>query len=127
MCEGGLMRVALVVDDNDLSQALLKRILEGLDLSVIVTSNAHDGIRLAREINPAIIFMDVHLPGAGLDGLAATRALKDDPSTQQIPVVVMTAGACPDESAGCKESRGDAFFRKPFSVQSLIQCIQALT
>ncbi len=81
----------LIVEDNPLNMELETDVLEAAGYVVLQAEDAEAAIALARSDKPAVILMDVSLPG--MDGLIATQALKHDPSTQDIPIVVLTAHA----------------------------------
>ncbi len=85
--EGSGARV-LVVDDDAAARDLLRRMLARQGFAVTTAASGEEGLRLARELRPAAITLDVMMPG--LDGWAVLRELKDDPATADIPVVVVS-------------------------------------
>ncbi|MBI5570339.1 MAG: response regulator [Desulfomonile tiedjei] len=94
----------LVVEDNRPNMELVTALLEAAECEVLQAWTAEDGIRIAGALQPALILMDISLPG--MDGLTATAALKQDPRTKHIPVVALTAHAMKGDedkalSAGC--------------------------
>ena len=107
----------LVVEDNPLNLELTADILEAAGYTVLQADNAERGIALARTERPALILMDVRLPG--MDGLRATEVLKGEPETREIPVVALTAHAMKGDedkalAAGCK-----GYITKPISARAL--------
>jgi CheY-like chemotaxis protein len=78
----------LVVDDDATARDLLRRTLTRQGFAVTLAASGEEGLRLARELHPAAITLDVMMPG--LDGWAVLRELKNDPSTADIPVIVVT-------------------------------------
>ncbi|MFN8634965.1 MAG: response regulator [Chloroflexota bacterium] len=78
----------LVVDDDPDARELLRRHLEAGGVDVVTASRGEEGVRLARELRPSLITLDVLMPG--MDGWAVLGALKGDPSTADIPVVMLT-------------------------------------
>lgn len=78
----------LVIDDDPSSRELLKRMLEKEGYAVRLAANGPDGIAAAKESKPDIITLDVMMPS--MDGWAVLSALKADPVTAQIPVVMLT-------------------------------------
>jgi CheY-like chemotaxis protein len=80
--------VVLVVDDDVATRDLLRRHLEAEGVRVIVAASGEEGLRLARELHPALVKLDVLMPG--MDGWAVLGALKSDPATADIPVIVLT-------------------------------------
>jgi signal transduction histidine kinase/response regulator RpfG family c-di-GMP phosphodiesterase len=79
----------LMVDDEEASRYLLKGQLSGLGLSVAEASNAKDGLRLARELHPRVIFLDLVMPE--VNGYELLKQLRSDPITAAIPVIVNTS------------------------------------
>ncbi len=95
----------LVIDDNPANRKLARYILAAAGYEVLEASEAESGIALARESLPALVLMDIQLPG--MDGLAAARILKDEAATCRIPVYAYTtllpdaAGMQRTRDAGC--------------------------
>jgi two-component system cell cycle response regulator DivK len=119
------MALLLVIEDNAANMKLAVYVLEGAGHRVLQATDAEAGLRLARELRPALILMDLQLPG--MDGLAATRVLKADAATRDIRVVALTALAMNGdrervEAAGC-----DAYLAKPIRYQELLMAVDALT
>lgn len=90
-----LPRTALVIDDNPVNVLLLERLLTARsDLETTSASSGTEGLDLARDNPPDLLFLDLHLPDmSGKDVLAAMRA---DASTAHVPVVIVTADLDPD-------------------------------
>jgi CheY-like chemotaxis protein len=86
-----LRKTALVVDDSKTARNVLKNILETHDLEVATAESAEDAIEYLSESRPDIIFMDHEMPG--MDGLEAVSAIKDNPATATIPIMMYTAQA----------------------------------
>jgi PAS domain S-box-containing protein len=80
--------LVLVIDDDQQARDLLRRHLEAQGRTVILAGDGEEGIELARNYHPAIITLDVMMPG--LDGWAVLSRLKNDPATQDIPVVMVS-------------------------------------
>ena len=81
----------LIVEDNEKNRKLVRDVLQfkGYRLAEAVTGE--EGIRLARELHPDLILMDIQLPG--IDGATALRQLRADPATRMIPALAVTASA----------------------------------
>ena len=114
----------LVIEDNAANMKLAVFLLEKEGHEVLQASDAEEGLRLARDRLPALILMDVQLPG--MDGLAATRLLKADAATRHIKVVAVTALAMNGdrekvEAAGC-----DGYLAKPIRYQEFLQLVKAM-
>jgi len=84
-----LRKTALVVDDSKTARNVLKNILETHDLDVETAESAEDAIEYLSDFRPDIIFMDHEMPG--MDGLEAVSAIKDNPATATIPIMMYTA------------------------------------
>ena len=84
-----MRKTALVVDDSKTARNVLKKILETHDLDVDTAESAEDAIEYLSESRPDIIFMDHEMPG--MDGLQAVSAIKDNPATATIPIMMYTA------------------------------------
>lgn len=107
----------LIVDDEPKNLKLLKDILEVSGYAVLVAGNGREAIDSALLHKPALILMDLNLPV--LDGLSATKILKNNPETKDIPVLVLSGlGITEDKdkvySAGC-----DGYISKPFNLGEL--------
>jgi len=119
------MAIVLVIEDSPTNMMLAVQILTLGGHTALEAADASTGIALAREASVDAILMDMHLPD--LDGLAATRQLKDDPATCAIPVIALTASAMKGDreralAAGCQ-----AYVEKPVRYKNLLGVIAALT
>ena len=114
----------LVVDDDRDTLSLMREILRTNGFGVRTTSRGHRALRVAREVRPALILLDLRI--RDLDGQVVLKRLKSDPATRDIPVIVMTGSTIIDD---VKRQRvlalGAArFMSKPFSVEDLIEEIE---
>jgi CheY-like chemotaxis protein len=106
----------LVVEDNQVNLELVTDLLEANGFSVVHGSTAEDGLRMARELLPDLILMDLSLPG--MDGLAATRVLKMDATTCQVPVIALTAHAMRGDEGIALEAGCDGYLSKPIDTRT---------
>lgn len=116
-------RILLVEDDPDNALVLLTR----LNFRGYTTLHALDGeagVAVARAELPDLVLMDIGLPR--LDGHAATRALKADPRTAHIPVVMLTASVAEADRARAKETGADGFELKPVKLPQLLATMARL-
>ncbi|WP_289141772.1 hybrid sensor histidine kinase/response regulator [uncultured Brevibacillus sp.] len=81
-------QIVLVIDDDPAMLQLMQRFLSKEDCSVVLASNGQEGIRLARELRPSLISLDVLMPG--MDGWSVLTALKNDPELASIPVIMIS-------------------------------------
>jgi CheY-like chemotaxis protein len=84
-------RKVLLIEDNLMNMELATDLLEAAGFQVLKTGRADEGIAMAVAEQPDIILMDIALPG--MDGLEATRRIKQDARTARIPIVALTASA----------------------------------
>jgi signal transduction histidine kinase/ligand-binding sensor domain-containing protein/CheY-like chemotaxis protein/AraC-like DNA-binding protein len=113
----------LVVEDNAELRAFIRMHLIGR-FRVVEAVDGVQGLALARSVLPDLVLSDVMMPG--MDGYALCRALKDDPETDFIPVILLTArAATEDRLAGLREA-ADAYLTKPFQVEELTTQIDNL-
>lgn len=114
----------LIVDDEEDILELVRFNLSREGYDVMVAASGEKAIDIAREKLPHLIVLDLMLPG--IDGLEATRILKNNPETRRIPIVMLTAkGEEPDVVAGL-ELGADDYVVKPFSPRVLLARIRAV-
>ncbi len=118
------MAEILIVEDNEANMRLARLLLLNAGHSVLWAADAETGLTLAREKQPALILMDIQLPG--MDGLAATSLLKQDPNTAHIPVIALTAMAMKEDREKTRLAGCDAYIIKPLRYKELYQVIDTL-
>jgi two-component system cell cycle response regulator DivK len=114
----------LIVEDNEKSRRLLRDILQVKGYQTIESDSAEEGIQLARQSLPALVLMDIQLPG--INGMEARKQLKADPITQHIPVVAVTASAMLHDRADIDNAGFDAFQSKPIDIKEILKLIRDL-
>ena len=107
----------LVVEDNPLNMELTADILGAAGYTVLRAENAERGIALAREESPALILMDISLPG--MDGLSAVEILREETETRAIPVVALTAHAMKGDEEKALVAGCDGYITKPIDTRAL--------
>ncbi|MBU0996209.1 MAG: response regulator [Proteobacteria bacterium] len=108
----------LIADDNPNNRLLLKEYLNHTPLTIIEAENGEQAIELARDHHPALILMDMKMPG--MDGFEATRHIKKDTRLSAIPVIALTASVMSDIAAKAKACGSDGLLFKPVSQESVI-------
>jgi two-component system, cell cycle response regulator DivK len=108
----------LVVEDNPLNRKLFTDLLEDRGYEVLQASTRAEAVRLGHEHHPDLILMDVRLPDGS--GLEATRQLKRDDRTKEIPIIILTASPLDEDQAKARESGCDAFLSKPIVVRDFL-------
>ncbi|MDB4945921.1 MAG: response regulator receiver [Labilithrix sp.] len=117
------MAVILIVEDNAANLKLATFLIESAGHTVLSATDAEAGLALARASRPALILMDVQLPG--MDGLAATAVLKGDPVTRAIPVIALTALAMKGDEERIRAAGCDGYMAKPIRYKQFLQTIAA--
>jgi CheY-like chemotaxis protein len=118
------MTKILLVEDNEMNRDMLSRRLQKQGYEVVIAVNGEEGVAKAHTEAPALILMDMSLPG--VDGWEATRRLKAEPQTQKIPVIALTAHAMTDDRDKAMAAGCDDFDTKPVELPRLLSKIQAL-
>lgn len=106
-------RTVVVAEDNDINLALMSDLLQIMGWRALEARNGAEAVELTRSQKPNLVLMDVQMPI--MDGLAATRLLKADPTTASIPVLAVTAFAMPDELERCLNAGCEGYLVKPFT------------
>ena len=109
----------LVIEDNPVEIETIKTRLKQKNYQVLIAKNGEEGIRLAEEEQPDLIFMDMILPG--MHGLEATIKLKQNPETKDIPVVALTVMDSSEFVATCFKEGITAFIRKPYDFNEIFE------
>jgi two-component system cell cycle response regulator DivK len=118
------MATVLVIEDNPANMKLASLLLRNAGHAVLCAVDAESGLTLARADQPDLILMDIQLPG--MDGLAATALLKQDPATAGIPVIALTAMAMKEDQEKTKVAGCDAYIAKPLRFRELYAAIDSL-
>ena len=117
------MALILIIDDSPTEVHVMQTALERHGFRTAVAANGAEGIKLAREMHPDLIFMDIVMPG--INGYQATRALLNDPDTRTIPIVMVTSkGQQADRVWGLRQGAVD-YLVKPVSPARLVEKAQA--
>jgi two-component system, cell cycle response regulator DivK len=117
--------IILIVEDNDDNIVLYEDMFECDNISAkpVLVKTGEEAMRRVIETRPVLILMDVRLPG--IDGLQATRLLKNNPQTSHIPVWVVTAYATPEDEEKARAAGSSAYFAKPVHPRALSDRIRA--
>ena len=115
------MARVLVVEDNPANMKLSTFLLESAGHTVLSAADAEAGLALARDERPALILMDIQLPG--MDGLEATALLKRDPATRDIPVIALTALAMKGDEERIRAAGCDGYIAKPMAYKAFLATI----
>lgn len=111
----------LVVEDNELNMKLLNDVLEAHGYEVLSTERGLVAVEWAGRCRPDLILMDLQLPD--LSGLEATRLLKADPATSDIPIVAVTAFAMGGDEKRALAQGCDAYVTKPIALREFLDLV----
>ena len=114
----------LIVEDDVKSRKLVRDILQVKGYRTLETETAEEGIRLAQESRPALVIMDLQLPG--INGIEARQRLRADPRTQGIPVIAITASAMTFSQPEIMAAGFDGYQSKPISVRKFLETVRAV-
>ena len=114
----------LLVEDNEMNRDMLSRRLMRKNYQVTCAVDGVAGVEMAMLELPDLILMDMSLPG--MDGWEATRALKSDPRTRDIPVIALTAHAMSTDREKALGAGCDDYDTKPIELPRLLAKMEAL-
>jgi two-component system, cell cycle response regulator DivK len=112
----------LIVEDNELNMKLLNDVLEAYGYEIVKTGSGAAVLDLARQHRPDLVLMDIQLPD--VSGLDAVRQLKEDPQTQAIPVIAVTAFAMAGDERRALDSGCDAYVAKPIMLREFLATVE---
>jgi two-component system, cell cycle response regulator DivK len=112
----------LVVEDNERNRKLARDVLMHQGYRVAEAESAEEGLRLVGVDPPALILMDIHLPG--IDGIEALRRLRADDATRRIPVLAVTASAMTHDRQTIMAAGFDGYQSKPISVRPFLAAVR---
>jgi two-component system, cell cycle response regulator DivK len=108
----------LIIEDNEKNRKLVRDVLQVKGHQTIESETAEEGIKLALEKCPALILMDIQLPG--MDGITALKQLRANPQTKSIPVIAITASAMTYNRQKMLAEGFDGYQSKPISVKDVL-------
>jgi two-component system phosphate regulon response regulator PhoB len=118
------MRKLLIVDDEEGVRSLVRMTLESDKYDILEARRGDDALGLVREHLPDLVLLDVMLPDTS--GVEVCRALKSDPGTKQVTVVMLTAKAQSSDLEEAESAGADGYFTKPFSPVALLQRVDKI-
>ena len=108
----------LIIEDNEKNRKLCRDVLQAKGYQTIESESAEEGIKLAAEKLPALILMDIQLPG--MDGITALKQLKAEATTKTIPVIAVTASAMTFNRQTMLAAGFDGYQTKPISLRAFL-------
>ena len=116
--------LVLIVEDNPKNLKLVRDILQVTGYQTVEAETGEEGVRLARERQPALILMDIQLPG--MSGIEALGRLRADATTRMIPVIAVTASVMAQDRERVMAAGFDGFQGKPISVRELLATVRGI-
>lgn len=113
---GGNKPKILVIEDNEVDRKIIEKAL-GSKYDPISADNAEDGLKLAREVSPNLILLDMNLPG--MDGMEMCRVLKNTEGVENIPVIFLTAEDKPNMMVEAFQNDAENYLTKPINPKIL--------
>ncbi|GAU09901.1 response regulator [Desulfoplanes formicivorans] len=117
------MKVVLVVEDDELNLKLVRELLEFSGFETLEATNGLEALAMIRKERPSLVLMDIQMPT--MDGLEATRRIKADAQTRDIPVVALTSSAMKGDREAILAAGCDAYMSKPIDIHRLLDLIKA--
>ena len=114
----------LIVEDNEKNRKLVRDVLQFKGYQTVESETGEEGVRLAQELRPALVLMDIQLPG--IDGITALGRLREDPTTREIPVIAVTASAMTHDRQKIMASGFDGYQSKPINVKSFLAAVREM-
>ena len=112
----------LIIEDNEKNWKLVRDVLQVKGYKTIETETAEEGLKLALQQSPALILMDIQLPG--MDGITALKQLRADPKTNGIAAIAITASAMTHNRQTMLAEGFDGYQTKPISVKEFLAEVQ---
>jgi len=115
-------QLILIIEDNALNRKLVRDVLQAKGYRTLESETAEEGLRLAREQLPALVLMDIQLPG--MNGIEALGQLRADPTTRAIPVIAVTASAMQQNRQQIMAAGFDGYQPKPINVAGFLEVVR---
>ena len=112
----------LIVEDDPRNLKLFRDLLQRIGYETIEATDGEQGVELARARNPDLILMDIMMPK--MDGIEATRILKADTATKNIPIIALTSYAMKGDRERTLEAGCDGYIAKPVDIQELLKAVE---
>ncbi|HYU18247.1 MAG TPA: response regulator [Chloroflexota bacterium] len=117
-------RTVLLADDDPGLRRLVGATLGTEYFELLAAGDGEETLSIARTVHPELILLDINMPGR--NGLDVCRLLKQDPSTADIKIVILTASGNDSDRVEAVEAEADDYFVKPFSPVALLDKVYAL-
>ena len=119
------MKKILIADDQKEIRELIEVSLRKKNFQIFQAKNGKEAVDRTKKEKPDLVIMDIMMPGE-IDGLDATRAIKSDPQTQDVKIIILTVkGQDEDKEKGLKAG-ADEYCTKPFNPQEILNLIEKI-
>jgi two-component system cell cycle response regulator DivK len=115
-------RTVLYVEDNEFNRKMVRQLLRRTTYRLLEAGDGESALEAARRERPDLVLMDVQLPK--MSGLEATRALRADPATASVPIIVVTSFALSGDDQRAMAAGASAYLAKPYSPRELLELIR---
>ena len=115
-------KTILLVEDEPKNMKLLRDLLQRFGYEILEASDGEEGVKSAGEKIPNLILMDIMMPK--MDGLEATRIIKANTQTKQIPIIALTSYAMKGDRERTIEAGCDGYIAKPIDIQEVLKTIE---
>jgi two-component system, cell cycle response regulator DivK len=112
----------LIVEDNHLNKKLFRDLLRAKGHEIFEAGDGDEGIEMARSLKPDLVLLDIQLPT--VSGLDVAKAMKADPSLDDIPLIAVTAFAMDGDEDMTRDSGCDGYLTKPISITNFIETVE---
>ena len=112
----------VLIEDNEKNRKLARDVLVHQGYRVVEAESAEDGLAAVARERPALVLMDIHLPG--IDGIEALRRLRADAATRTIPVIAVTASVMTHDRQKILAAGFDGYQSKPISVRPFLAAVR---
>jgi CheY-like chemotaxis protein len=113
----------LLVEDDKINAKIYLDCISSMNLPVILAVNGHEAIERCQELNPALILMDIQLPG--MDGLTAIQHIRKMPKMKDATIIALTALAMAGDRDRCLKAGADMYLSKPVPLSTLKKVIRS--
>ncbi|MGD2014709.1 MAG: response regulator [Desulfobacterales bacterium] len=114
-------KTILVIEDNKLNMKLVKELINIGKYRMLEANDAESGIQQIREQQPDLVLMDIQLPG--MDGLSATKIIKEDPALKDIPIIGLTSYAMQGDEEKALAAGCSGYITKPIDTRKFLETV----
>jgi len=117
-------KILLADDEPALRRLVAVTLADESRFQILHAANGQEALDVARAEHPIVLLLDVNMPG--IDGYEVCRALKADPATADIVILILTANAEPEDQERGFAAGADGYFKKPFSPLALLERVESV-